>query len=75
MPMYDYRCAECRKTYDVLHKTREVLADVVCPSCGSPNHKRLMSAASVSTGHSSSSASDAPPCATGDCCGGACGLN
>lgn len=75
MPMYDYRCTDCGKTYDVYHKTRENIEDVVCPSCGSLNHKRLMSVASVSMGGSSSSASDAPSCASGECCGGACGLN
>jgi putative FmdB family regulatory protein len=75
MPMYDYRCTECGKTYDIYHKTREVAEDVVCPACGSTAHKRLMSAASVSMGHSSSPSFDAPSCASGDCCGGACGLN
>lgn len=76
MPIYDYRCEECGKTYDVFHKVREVIEDVVCPSCGSARHTRLLSAPSFSMGSSTGSGpSDVPPCTTGGCCGGSCGLN
>lgn len=78
MPVFDYKCQDCGKTYDVYHKVREVAEDVLCPSCGSANHKRLMSAPAVSiagssSGESSSSLSDAG----GSCCcgGGSCGIN
>jgi putative FmdB family regulatory protein len=76
MPVYDYRCTDCNKTYDVFHKGKEVVEDVVCPSCGSTRHKKLMSVPVVSMG-SSSSASDYSgdsSCDSG-CCGGACGIN
>ena len=72
MPIYDYRCDECGATYDVLHKVREIQDDVVCPSCGSAKHTRLISAPSVSMGGRQN---DAPPCADGSCCGGSCSLN
>ncbi len=77
MPVFDYRCSGCGNTYDVYHKVREVVDDVVCPRCGSTEHKKLFSAASVSVGGtSSSSASSQPSCEMGGgCCGGACGLN
>ena len=78
MPMYDYRCTDCGKTYDVYHKTREIGEDVVCPACGSTKHKRLMSAAMVSVGSvASRHLNDAPPCegGSGTCCGGSCGSN
>ena len=52
MPIYDYKCDECGKTYDVFHKVREVLEDVVCPACGSVKHTRLLSAPSFSMGNS-----------------------
>lgn len=72
MPIYDYQCDACGKTYDVFHKVREVEEDVTCPTCGSPKHTRLISAPSFSM----KSQSDPPPCASGNCCsGGACGLN
>ena len=78
MPVYDYRCTECNKTYDVYHKGREVSEDIVCPSCGSLHHKKLMSVPMVSMSSPSSSRYDAPgsSCETGGCCGGgSCGLN
>jgi putative FmdB family regulatory protein len=76
MPIYDYRCDACGKTYDVFHKVREVIDDVVCPSCESKEHTRLLSAPNVSMGGSSST-DFAPSCSTGGgCCGGgACEMN
>jgi putative FmdB family regulatory protein len=71
MPIYDYQCRSCGATYDVLHKVREVLDDVVCPSCGSGEHVRLLSASGFSMGKSGPDTS----CAPGGCCGGSCGLN
>jgi putative FmdB family regulatory protein len=80
MPIYDYLCADCGSTYDVFHKVREVIEDVVCPSCGSVNHKRLIGRPNVSVSAASShtSSSTAPSgCSTeyGGCCGGSCGFN
>jgi len=75
MPIYDYRCDDCGKIYDVFHKVREVVDDVVCPDCGSTNHTRLISAPNVSVGMASS-ADVTTGCSAGDvCCGGACRLN
>lgn len=77
MPVYDYQCINCNSTYDVFHKGREVKEDVICPSCGSKNHKKLISLPVVSMGSTSSSYqySNAPACDSGSCCGGACGSN
>jgi putative FmdB family regulatory protein len=76
MPIYDYRCDECGKTYDVYHKVREVEEDVICPSCESKKHTRLLSAPNVSMGGSSSSSADfAPGCPNAGCCGGSCDMN
>lgn len=77
MPVFDYSCSECGKTYDVYHKSREVAEDVVCPQCGSTEHKKLFSAAMVSMGgKAASSSASQPSCEMGGgCCGGACGLN
>ena len=78
MPTYDYRCDACGKTYDVFHKVREVIDDVECPSCGSHDHTRLLSAPNVSMSMSvKGGSSGADSCAAdgGGCCGGSCGLN
>jgi putative FmdB family regulatory protein len=75
MPIYDYRCDDCAKTYDIYHKVREVEEDVVCPHCSSTRHTRLLSAPMVKVGKSSSSIPEAPACGDGNCCGGSCGLN
>jgi putative FmdB family regulatory protein len=73
MPIYDYRCDDCGTTYDVFHKVREVAEDILCPSCGSVRHTRLISAPTVNMkGRQTESA---PTCSDGGCCGGACSLN
>jgi putative FmdB family regulatory protein len=78
MPVYDYRCTECNSLYDVYHKGREIKEDVICPSCGSTHHKKMMSVPIVTMGSTSSSSdfSANPNCESGGCCGGgACSLN
>jgi putative FmdB family regulatory protein len=79
MPIYDYRCDKCGKVYDIFHKVREELSDVLCPTCGAIEHTRLISAPSVNTGGKSSGmtfgSDDVPPCANGGSCPGSCGLN
>ena len=74
MPIFDYRCNDCGTTYDVFHKVREVEEDIVCPSCKSTNHQRLLSAPnfSVSSKASPDFCSGGPSCGCG---GGACELN
>lgn len=78
MPTYDYRCNECGSTYDVFHKVREIEEDVVCPTCGSAKHTRLLSAPNVAVGggRTSMDFSSDSSCDTGGCCGGgSCGVN
>jgi putative FmdB family regulatory protein len=77
MPIYDYRCTDCNRIYDVFHKGQEAIEDVVCPSCSSVHHKKLMSVPVVSMGSTSaeSNYSAGSSCETGGCCSGSCGLN
>lgn len=77
MPTYEYVCADCSARYDIFHKVREVAEDVQCPSCGSAQHRRVMSVTSMSMNgpSSSSSYSSALSCESGSCCGGSCGVN
>ena len=75
MPIFDYKCGNCALIYDVYHKGKELVEDIVCPSCGATGHKKLMSAPMVSMGSSSGSESSSASCEGGSCCGGSCGLN
>ena len=79
MPTYSYKCEKCETKYEVFHKVKEIKDDVVCPSCGSIEAKKLMTAAGIS-GFSGSSSSSydlpvAPSCSSGACQNGMCGLN
>ena len=76
MPIYDYRCEHCGALYDVYHKVREVAEDVLCPDCGSREHKKMMSVPAVITVSARGKSSPADSCGMGDaCCGGACSVN
>ncbi len=87
MPLFEYRCEDCSKKFEILHKSSVTEKDIMCPSCGSVHNKKLLSAFSA-TGVSSASDSFGGcadgSCSTGGghqhsggCCGGSgmCGLN
>ena len=44
MPIYEYRCLECNHQEEHLQKVSEPTL-TVCPSCGKPSYKKLLSAA------------------------------
>ena len=78
MPTYAYKCKECDSKYEVFHKVKEITEDIVCPSCGSAESKKLMTAAGISGFSASSGSYDLPqaPSCSSDCCSnGMCGLN
>jgi putative FmdB family regulatory protein len=53
MPIYEYACAPCQKTFEELVIRRSDEAEVRCPACGSADVSRQMSrpaAARVSGG-------------------------
>ncbi len=43
MPIYEYACAPCGKTFEELIIRRSDEADVKCPACGSADVARQMS--------------------------------
>ena len=82
MPIFEYKCNDCGKKFDVLHKSSANLEEVVCPDCQSKNSKKLLSSfsASISSGgfEGGSSCSDGScgmPSFGGGCANGMCGLN
>jgi putative FmdB family regulatory protein len=40
MPLYDYRCKDCDKTFELLLKISET---AVCPECGGQNMEKQVS--------------------------------
>lgn len=83
MPIFEYKCNDCGKKFDILHKSSANLEEVVCPECQSKNSKKLLSSFSASMGGSSSfssgsSCSDGScsvPSYSSGCSTGLCGLN
>jgi len=82
MPIFEYKCNDCGKKFDVLHKSSSNLEEVICPDCQSKNSRKLLSSFSASTG-SSSSYDGGSSCSDGSCglpsyggcASGMCGLN
>jgi putative FmdB family regulatory protein len=73
MPLFDYQCAACGRTFEHLVRGRE--SAVSCPACGGAKVRKLLSvpARPVSAGAAAPACEALPP---GGCCGGgACGLN
>lgn len=77
MPIFEYRCLSCPVSYEVFHNGREKQEDVVCPSCGSRQAKKLISLVAVATHGKSQSVSRSEDCENGGgCCrGGMCQMN
>lgn len=43
MPIYEYRCEECGRTYEQIRRMSEADKDLQCPSCESEKVKRQVS--------------------------------
>jgi putative FmdB family regulatory protein len=74
MPIYEYRCHQCSKVFELLIRATSGAGDTdqQCPECGSAELKRLFSLFAAR--------SDRPVKAGaggggGGCCGGGCGCH
>ncbi|MBW3605279.1 MAG: zinc ribbon domain-containing protein [Actinobacteria bacterium] len=67
MPMYEYRCRTCDRSFQRLRPIAEADAPVACPE----GHDDVARALSLVAPRGRSAA--APPRGDGGCCGGACG--
>jgi putative FmdB family regulatory protein len=72
MPIFEFVCPECGKSFEELVRSSGQLGEVVCPDCGSGNVKKKIStfASRVSGGSGaslslSSSLTSAPSCSPG----------
>ncbi|WP_022855348.1 FmdB family zinc ribbon protein [Thermodesulfobacterium thermophilum] len=43
MPIYEFKCEDCKTEFEVFLKNKEELGSVECKNCKSKNVKRLMS--------------------------------
>ena len=72
MPLIEYRCSQCARTFERLVSRAESASDADCPDCGQHSGKRLVSLFAPIRGE------DGPSMASvsGGCCGAggcACG--
>ncbi|HEU5329686.1 MAG TPA: zinc ribbon domain-containing protein [Thermomicrobiales bacterium] len=56
MPIYEYRCADCRRRVSVFFRSFSAVSDPVCPRCGGQHLTRLMSKVAVRRGGGSAGA-------------------
>ncbi|HUI57018.1 MAG TPA: zinc ribbon domain-containing protein [Bryobacteraceae bacterium] len=43
MPLYEYRCQTCGKSFEMLRRMQDADRDLVCPECRSEEIERLFS--------------------------------
>jgi putative FmdB family regulatory protein len=77
MPLFEYECAKCRRSFEKLVRSSEAVLTVACPSCGSHKTKKRVSAFAhaVKGGSSTPKSSGSCGCGGGNCggckgCGG-----
>ncbi|MCH8125239.1 zinc ribbon domain-containing protein [candidate division KSB1 bacterium] len=70
MPIYEYKCVECQKEFEIFH-TSSGLDSVECPKCRSKETKKLFSTFASTSYESASVAGNGSQ----GCCGGSCGCN
>lgn len=66
MPIYEYECDACKATFETLVSSASCKEKITCPTCGSENVRKVMSAGSLRVG-SGGAFPTAPPA------GGGCG--
>ncbi|RKX69499.1 zinc ribbon domain-containing protein [candidate division WOR-3 bacterium] len=73
MPIYEYECLNCGKSFEHLHKRVGSRPRVSCPHCGSKDVRRVISRPGMvkiewgGTCCGRSEPCDTPPCADGTC--------
>lgn len=64
MPIYEYFCDDCQKTFEVFVRSINTPVTPVCPDCGGQHvQKEATAASAVGVGGASVSASNSASCA------------
>jgi putative FmdB family regulatory protein len=69
MPIFEYECSCCAHRFEELVSSSTSDEEIVCPSCGSQETHRLLSAFAVSNSGKSSGSSSAYTSSKGSNCG------
>lgn len=67
MPIFEYRCVNCSKVFEVLILSGRGEAELKCPACGGSDLKKMISAPFLPSSVGKPANDDIAP---GSCCGG-----
>lgn len=67
MPIYEYTCQTCKKSFEKLVRSMSASEKIACPACGSEKTERALSVFAVGADGAKSSGGDVPMCGR---CGG-----
>ena len=65
MPIYEYRCSDCEKTFSRLQKIGAGTGGVKCPKCESEKVERLLSSFASTSGSPDVACPSASSCTSG----------
>ncbi|WP_109485497.1 FmdB family zinc ribbon protein [Occallatibacter savannae] len=75
MPAYEYLCEECSCHFEKRQKMSDAAVEQ-CPECGGHVRRLISGGAGAITKGAGGQQPAAPPCASGQCCGGGmCGFD
>lgn len=70
MPLYEYKCTDCDRPFELLVASPALADSVVCRYCGSDSVRRLISSFASHSSGGDSFAAAAPRSGGGCACGG-----
>jgi putative FmdB family regulatory protein len=65
MPLYEFECLQCKKSFEELVRSTAAVTEVACPNCGSPHIRRKVSIFASKGSGSASISAPAASCAPG----------
>ena len=72
MPIFEFKCLECEKFFEILVMNNDEKANMSCPECGVGNFERVLSTTNFSMGIKSSSGQSDVGSQTRKCASGSC---
>lgn len=72
MPIFEFKCLECGKFFEILVMNNDEKAKMICPECKKGNFERVLSTTNFNMGIKSSSAQSPVGAQTRNCSSGSC---